>query len=62
LIDSTGLKVFGAGEWLVEKHGQKSRRSWRKLHLAVDATTISELDLSIVAINHNGGFCAWSCF
>jgi hypothetical protein len=62
LIDSTGLKVFGAGEWLAEKHGQKSRRSWRKLHLAVDATTISELDLSIVAINHNGGFCAWSCF
>jgi transposase len=39
LIDSTGLKVFGAGEWLVEKHGQKSRRSWRKLHLAVDADT-----------------------
>jgi len=39
LIDSTGLKVFGAGEWLQEKHGQKSRRSWRKLHLAVDAST-----------------------
>ena len=39
LIDSTGLKVFGAGEWLLEKHGQKSRRSWRKLHLAVDAGT-----------------------
>jgi transposase len=39
LIESTGLKVFGAGEWLVEKHGQKSRRSWRKLHLAVDANT-----------------------
>jgi len=39
LIDSTGLKLFGAGEWLQEKHGQKSRRSWRKLHLAVDAST-----------------------
>src|ERR1035437_858247 len=39
LIDSTGLKVFGAGEWLQEKHGKKSRRSWRKLHLAVDANT-----------------------
>lgn len=37
LIDSTGLKVYGAGEWLVEKHGQKSRRGWRKLHLAVHA-------------------------
>jgi hypothetical protein len=39
LIDSTGLKVFGAGEWLLKKHGQKSRRSCRKLHLAVDAGT-----------------------
>jgi hypothetical protein len=39
LIDSTRLKVFGAGEWLLEKHGKKSRRSWRKLHLAVDAET-----------------------
>lgn len=37
LIDSTGLKVFGAGQWLEEKHGFRSRRSWRKLHLAVDA-------------------------
>jgi hypothetical protein len=39
LIDNTGLKVFGAGEWLQEKHGQKSRRGWRKLHLAEDANT-----------------------
>jgi hypothetical protein len=39
LIDSTGLQVFGAGQWLKEKHGAKSRRSWRKLHLAVDADT-----------------------
>jgi hypothetical protein len=39
LIDSTGLKVFGAGEWLEEKHGARARRSWRKLHLAVDADT-----------------------
>ena len=37
LIDSTGLEVFGAGQWLVAKHGAKSRRTWRKLHLAVDA-------------------------
>jgi hypothetical protein len=37
VIDSTGLKVSGAGEWLVEKHGQRARRSWRKLHLAIDA-------------------------
>lgn len=39
MIDSTGLKLFGAGEWLQKKHGQKSRRRWRMLHLAVDAST-----------------------
>ena len=31
LVDSTGLKLCGAGEWLVEKHGTRTRRSWRKL-------------------------------
>src|SRR5215212_6185758 len=39
LVDSTGLKLCGPGEWLVEKHGAKTRRSWRKLHLGVDADT-----------------------
>ena len=39
VIDSTGLKVFGAGEWQREKHGGKGRRTWRKLHLAVDPDT-----------------------
>jgi hypothetical protein len=39
LVDSTGLKLCGAGEWLVEKHGTKTRRSWRKLHLGMDAET-----------------------
>lgn len=37
LIDSTGLEIYGAGQWLEEKHGAKSRRNWRKLHLALDA-------------------------
>jgi hypothetical protein len=36
LVDSTGLKLGGAGEWLVEKHGTSRRRSWRKLHLGLD--------------------------
>ena len=39
LVDSTGLKLCGPGEWLVEKHGSCKRRSWRKLHLGVDADT-----------------------
>ena len=36
VIDSSGLKLFGQGEWDAEKHG-RARRSWRKVHLAVDA-------------------------
>jgi hypothetical protein len=39
LVDSTGLKLSGAGEWLVEKHGTSRRRSRRKLHIGVDAET-----------------------
>jgi hypothetical protein len=36
-VDSTGLKIFGEGEWLEEKHKTKrKRRSWRKLHLGLD--------------------------
>ena len=36
IIDSTGLKVYGKDEWHQEKHGVTAKRSWRKLHLAVD--------------------------
>lgn len=39
VIDSTGLTVFGKGEWHLEKHGGTARRCWRKLHLAVDPAT-----------------------
>lgn len=38
-IDSTGLKIFGEGEWKVRKHGYSKRRTWRKLHLGVDPQT-----------------------
>lgn len=38
-IDSTGIKVFGEGEWKVRKHGYSKRRTWRKLHLGVDPQT-----------------------
>jgi hypothetical protein len=39
LVDSTGLKVYGQGEWRQEKHRVRARRTWRKLHLLVDAET-----------------------
>lgn len=39
LVDSTGLKLCGSGEWLLQKRGTKTRRSWRKLHIGMDAET-----------------------
>jgi hypothetical protein len=39
LVDSTGLRLCGPGEWLVEKHGAQRRRAWRKLHIGVNAET-----------------------
>lgn len=39
VIDSSGLKVYGEGEWKVRVHGADHRRTWRKLHLAMDAST-----------------------
>jgi len=39
VLDSTGLKVFGEGEWKVRQHGPSKRRTWRKLHLAVNPET-----------------------
>jgi len=35
-VDSTGLKLFGEGEWKVRKHGYTKRRSWKKLHVGID--------------------------
>ena len=37
IIDSTGLKLYGEGEWRVRVHGWAKRRTWRKLHIAMDA-------------------------
>jgi hypothetical protein len=39
VIDSTGLKVYGEGEWQVRTHGKAKRRRWLKLHVAMDAAT-----------------------
>lgn len=38
-VDSSGLKVFGEGEWKVRQHGYSKHRTWRKIHLAVDTQT-----------------------
>ena len=39
VIDSTGLKVYGDGEWKTRQHGYSKRRTWKKLHLAVDESS-----------------------
>lgn len=39
VCDSTGVKVYGEGEWKVRQHGYSKRRTWRKLHLSVDEET-----------------------
>lgn len=40
VVDSTGIKVYGEGEWKVRQHGYTRRRTWRKLHLGVDEATL----------------------
>lgn len=39
VVDSTGLKVYGEGEWNVRQHGHSKRRIWRNLHLAINSKT-----------------------
>ncbi|HAJ6572117.1 TPA: IS5 family transposase, partial [Escherichia fergusonii] len=58
VIDSTGLKVFGEGEWKVKKHGQERCRIWRKRHLAVDSKTheIICADLSLNNVTDSEAF------
>jgi transposase len=49
MVDSTGLHLSGAGKCLMEKHGTKVRRSWRKLHIGVDAETGQIVAASLTA-------------
>lgn len=49
VVDSTGLKVYGEGEWKVRQHGVSKRRSWRKLHVMVDESTNEILAVSLSA-------------
>lgn len=54
-IDSTGLKLFGEGEWKMRQHGKGKRRVWRKLHLAVDTTTGAILAHVLTPSDHHDG-------
>jgi hypothetical protein len=46
-IDSTGLKVYGEGEWKVRTHGVSKRRTWRKLHIGIDVNTQEIISVSL---------------
>jgi hypothetical protein len=50
VVDSTGLKVFGEGEWKMRKHGKSKRRTWRKLHLTVNPAT-QEIEAEVLTEN-----------
>lgn len=50
VVDSTGLKIFGEGEWKVRQHGHDKRRTWRKLHLGIDEQT-QEIVAAVLTTN-----------
>ena len=53
VVDSTGVKIYGEGEWKVRRYGWSKRRTWRKLHLGVDEQT-GELAAAVVTTNDFG--------
>ena len=55
VVDSTGLKVFGEGEWKTRQHGASKRRVWRKLHLGVDEATGEVLAHKLTLSNAHDG-------
>jgi hypothetical protein len=53
LVDSSGIKVFGEGEWKVRNHGYSKRRTWRKLHIGADAAS-QQIVAAVVTSNDMG--------
>lgn len=51
LIDSTGIKVEGDGEWHARKHGRTKRRLWRKIHLAIDEQALEVQAVEVTSSN-----------
>jgi len=50
LVDSTGIKFLGEGEWKCKKHGSEYRRQWRKLHIGIDAQT---MQIRVICVTSN---------
>jgi hypothetical protein len=62
VVDSTGCKIYGEGEWKVRQHGISKRRTWRKLHLAIDdasgqilGAVLSTNDVAVACVVGAGG-------
>ena len=53
LVDSTGIKFLGEGEWKCKKHGAEYRRQWRKLHIGIDAHTMQIRTICVTSNNVN---------
>jgi IS5 family transposase len=51
VIDATGLKVYGEGEWKMRIHGKSKRRTWRKMHVAIDRETQEIASISLTESN-----------
>lgn len=51
VLDSTGLKIYGEGEWKVRKHGYSKRRTWRRLHLGANPET-GEIEAALLTANN----------
>lgn len=49
LVDSTGIKFLGEGEWKCKKHGTEYRRQWRRLHIGIDAQTLQKRAICVTS-------------
>lgn len=53
VVDSTGVKVFGEGEWKVRQHGYTYRRTWRKVHVGVDEASGEIVAVVVTTTNYH---------
>lgn len=55
VVDSTGMKIYGEGEWKVRQHGVSKRRTWRKVHLAVNAGSKDVIGVEVTTVEWSDG-------
>ena len=62
LIDSTGIRAEGEGEWHARKHGGSKRRVWRKIHLAIDEHTLEVRAIEVTSSDVGDAPCCLDCW